>query len=357
MSDSVDLVSFTEAIKAADAIGAKKHILLGNGFSIGAHPLFRYESLYEKACANGLSAHIQAIFDHYGTQNFERVLRQLSEARWMARHYQLSPANHDLDMAKDHRLVRHVLVESITRSHPGTRDQIEDEKLAGCALFLDQFDSVFTTNYDLVLYWALLFRTPFRFSDSFRWGDNGLHGHLVFSSPTIAPNDDKRIYFLHGALHLFVEDGEVKKRRWGGHENLPLIDQIKSGIANERRYPLFVSEGSSSEKRRQIEASSYLSYCQASFESIEGALFTYGQALSTQDDHILDWIRRNNRVTHFFVGLQGDLLTERNQATILRVRAMHQARGSLEVRFYDSTTADLWTRTGGLPQTRVASKR
>ena len=65
-----DLIDFKEAQKRTEKAGGERHVLLGNGFSIGAHEEFRYGSLFERA-KTSLPRRIQALFHRYGTTNFE----------------------------------------------------------------------------------------------------------------------------------------------------------------------------------------------------------------------------------------------------------------------------------------------
>jgi hypothetical protein len=65
----------------------RKHILLGNGFSIGCDKRFAYPNLFDSACKAGLSERAKGLFDRLGTNNFEGVLRMLEDTIWAARHY------------------------------------------------------------------------------------------------------------------------------------------------------------------------------------------------------------------------------------------------------------------------------
>src|SRR5258708_37609888 len=73
------LISFGDALKAAEQYG-KKHLLLGNGFSIACKPdIFAYGSLFEEA-KKTMSKELAAIFVAMGTQDFEEVIRALQHA-------------------------------------------------------------------------------------------------------------------------------------------------------------------------------------------------------------------------------------------------------------------------------------
>ena len=76
---SIKLFTFDQALKKSEAYG-KKHLLLGNGFSIACKPdIFAYGSLFEEA-KKTMSKELAAIFAAMGTQDFEEVIRALQHA-------------------------------------------------------------------------------------------------------------------------------------------------------------------------------------------------------------------------------------------------------------------------------------
>jgi len=353
MAKALKILKFDKAMQLADQAGGKQHVLLGNGFSIGAHPMFRYGTLYEQARKAGLPKHVHALFDRYGTANFEEVLRQLDEGQWLADHYRMRKTKPKLDMRKDHERVKQALVDAIADSHPPFPDGVGEAKLAAAADFLDQFYNVFTTNYDLLLYWASLVKQPFPFEDGFGREVDADDSYCEFLP---ASNDRRHIYFLHGALHLYTAEGEVRKMVWNT-TGIPLMEQVKEAL-EKKKYPLVVSEGGSQSKSERIEASSYLSNCLRKFANIRGSLFLYGSSLSQQDDHIWDVIATNTSLPRLFVGVRGNPSSQRNLRLVERAAALVPRRKhvlasgrrggrakaeELEVRFFDSTSGGVWT--------------
>ena len=354
LSESGCLPSFEDALKVAKEKSGKVHVLLGNGFSIGAHESFKYGTLYEQALNSGLSSHVEVLFERYGTTNFEEVLRQLDEGGWLATHYRLKETDPRLNMIQDYERVKEALVNSIATNHPQSSNSLPQALLLSASDFLNRFDSVYTTNYDLLLYWASLIDDTFIFQDGFGREPDTDDSYCVFL-PT--GSDEKHIYFLHGALHLYTESGEVRKRVWQS-TGVHLMDQIRDAL-EIKEYPLIVSEGDSESKEKRIEASSYLSYCQRKFENIYGSLFIYGSSLSEQDEHILDWIVNNTGLERLFVAVYGD--AEADAATELIGRAngligrrqrvldsnktgRRFKRHALQVEFFASGTAQVWAR-------------
>ena len=348
----VNLLSFDRAIKQANALGGKKHLLLGNGFGIGAHSLFKYGTLFQQAKDIGLPMRVLDLFIRNGTCNFEEVLRHLDEGAWLADHYRLKQTLKALDMRADYNLLKRALVETISRVHPGLPNDVGENKLMACASFIGQFDHIYTVNYDFLLYWSSLVSGQFPFEDAFGREADTDDKYCVFL-PT--GSSKKQLYFLHGALHLYVEDGDVKKRVWNT-TGIPLMDQVSEALES-KRYPLVVSEGKALDKKRHIEASSYLSYCWRKFENIQGSLFIYGHSLSHQDQHLLDAIANNTTLANVFVGIYGDLRSTKNQQlnervyNIVKERVSVLASGKLgrkikkeklTVSLFNSKTAPVW---------------
>lgn len=349
-----NLVSFDEAIAHARNLGGKCHLLLGNGFSIGAHSQFQYGTLYEQARVADLPDHVVELFDRYGTANFEEVLRYLDEGQWLAAHYRLAPTDDERDMAADYIRLKESLVGAISASHPPYPEAVGRERLEACYAFLDAFDDVYTINYDLLLYWTSLIHQPFRFEDGFGREVDTDDACCVFL-PTGSPS--AHLYFLHGALHFSAASGEVQKLVWNT-TGVRLIDQVRAGL-EAKRYPLIVSEGEAKRKLERIEASSYLSWCLRKFENVRGSLFTYGWAMNSQDAHLVDAIAKNASLELLFVGVYGAPDAETSQSLMRTARKLanrreailtsgrtgrRKMRRPLEVHFYDSGSANVWGR-------------
>ena len=350
-----DLISFKDALKQAKAAEGKSHVLLGNGFSIGAHEKFGYGSLFEQAKQSDLPDRIKTLFERYGTTNFETVLRQLDEGQWLAGHYGLYAKDNQPDMREDYEVLKEALIEAMGAVHPDKRTKISQDMLTSAVLFLKKFNGVFTTCYDLLLYWVMLW-TPDRrsipFQDGFRPRVGGDSDSLVFLGHVL-PNKIF-VHYLHGALHLTTKLGEVRKLTLRDSEfEDPIVEQIRDAL-EANQYPLVVSEGNWVNKLERIESSSYLSWVFRRFEEISGNLFTYGTSFSEEDLHLQDAIVNNTRLKSLFVGIYGDVNSHDNQRLISSVSDLIAKRGTfneqiskrqranLDVSFYDSSTAPVW---------------
>jgi hypothetical protein len=344
----VDVLTFIEAIEASSGY-AKRHLLLGNGFSISCRPdIFQYGRLFEQADFSTLPEAAKSVFQVLRTTDFERVIKALHDSAAIVVPYGASPAWSDA-MRSDASALKEILVQTIASSHPSAPGDITEGEYAACQHFLEHFDITYTLNYDLLLYWAQMHhedRSRIRCDDGFRTSQIDVESgtpsdYVVWNS---GQSRGQNLWFLHGALHIFDSGTEVQKYTWN-RTGVRLIEQIRDAL--ERGfYPIFVAEGSSAEKLERIRHSDYLAKALRSFESIKHCLFVYGHSLAANDDHYLRVIERG-KLTHIFVGLYGDPESSSNRAIIARAEAMKLARSGgqqLQVDFYDSASAQVWGR-------------
>ena len=245
-------------------------------------------------------------------------------------------------MRGDSRGLQEVLVQAIALSHPDHPFVIEDAAYTACRTFLANFGRLYTLNYDLLLYWALMrgeLEPAVSCDDGFRTPDEGEAEYVTWDPDTVGTQD---VYYLHGALHLFDAGHELQKYTWINTQ-IRLIEQVRAAMAQEL-FPVFVSEGHSTAKLEKIRHSAYLARCERSLYSIGGTLFVYGWSLGANDAHILRAIERS-RVRTVFISLFGDPDSDANRALASRADALVEARGGgrpLEVHYYSAESAHVW---------------
>lgn len=353
-------------------------LLLGNGFSIGASPQYRYTALRERADED-LPEIAKSLFEKLKTSNFEQVMQVLEDARYVHDQYALDGLTERL--VDDIEATRRAMVTAIAADHlpsPRALDQdpaeasgedaenaedVEDASTEGetkidyAARFLEPYDRLFTTNYDLLLYW-----TAFRLQ-----GADGRYKHpdgLVRPEGedfgAFDPEIATTMFFLHGALHLYdqpldepiglplessPETAERTARKLVAQRNLRLKTLVDRLLA-QGRLPLFIAEGTAEQKRLRIESNLYLRHCLEAFGAIDGDLVVYGHSLGPSDAHLLAAIAANPRLRRLFVGLYGDP----EKAANLQIRAALAGLGArrraldrpLEIHLYASRTAPVW---------------
>ncbi len=321
--------------------GGDNHLLLGNGFSISCDPIFAYKSLYDYASQAGLSDTAKIVFQTLGTNNFEGVMRLLDDAHWVAVTYGLIPEG-ESKLNNDREIIKASLISAIAETHLDDTSKVDVDKKTSALVFLNDFNSVYTTNYDLLLYWVVMHGSRVAFQDGFR-NDPHDESSLIFSQRM---GRSKGIYYLHGALHLYFEAGEHRKHSWA-KTGTKLTELVREGLKQER-YPLFVAEGSAEKKLEQIQRSGYLWYCLDKLARIKKPLVIFGHALGESDAHLVDRLVQNKDMPTIYIGLHGDPESPGNLSIrsvgsemILKRNELHHEK-PLEVKYFDSDSARVW---------------
>jgi len=154
------------------------------------------------------------------------------------------------------------------------------------------------------------------------------------------------VMFLHGALHLFDSGKDLLKYTWV-RKGVPLIEQARSALASNK-FPLFVAEGTSAQKKDKIRHNAYLyqGLKQLTSNVVQGkhCWFIFGHSLAANDDHILTRIGRG-RFKKLYVGLYGDPQETWNAEIVSRSRwlaGLRHDKWPLDVAFYQAETAQVW---------------
>lgn len=341
----VKLLSFEDAVNDARVHArGRPSVLLGNGFSIDYRPaIFNYDSLAEKAELAGLSVGKAVLFESLGSSNFETVIDRLKVSAALLKVYgsgnKLARA-----MRQDAKVVRHGLARSLASVHPDSAIELTDDEAEHAGKFLANFQSTFTVNYDLLLYWVVNKTTVprVRRRDGFEWPDwHPSTRHVWKANPRVGA---QRVFFLHGALHLFPSKGKLTKLVHGQHGRL--VDELRRRL-DQGKYPLVVTEGTREEKEARIDKSPYLRTALRRFSDTSGALFIHGMSLSENDDHLLEPIEaKESDITALYLGVHGHPSADADKV-IRRARRIKEARSdnggvSLRLRFYDTSTAHVW---------------
>lgn len=340
------LLSFQEALDRSG--GGKRHLLLGNGFSIALKPdIFNYGALYDHADFSAIP-YAGALFDALETRDFEAVIRVLVDMARLLRVYKgVAPALID-QIRKDADTIKSILVQAIASRHPDRPYDVAPEQYAACRAFLSNFGSgkIYTLNYDVLLYWTLMQDEvddlDLRPDDGFRSDEDDPDAPYVTWQEAHSPS----VYYLHGALHLFDAGYQLQKYTWSRTET-PIIEQIREALDRDL-YPLFVSEGHTQAKLTKIMHNAYLHKGLRSLEGVNGSLFIFGHSLAENDNHIFYQVE-TGKISKLFVSIYGDPTTKENATKISRALALAQnrqrrfgGRRPLEVSFYDASSVHVW---------------
>jgi len=317
----------------------RAHLLLGNGFSISCDRRFCYDNLYDCASQN-YSDKLKALFTLEGNNNFEGVLKIIDDSINVNNIYEQHDFNVQLEADKT--AVRDSLIRALLETHMIDTTELSDAYKRSCGDFLKPYFNVFTTNYDLLLYWVERANEGLQGYDGFGNDENNDAADYVVFTERIGGK--KGCFFLHGALHIYRFNGQLRKHTWC-RTGTPLIEGIQEGFGRNQ-YPLFVAEGSSENKMRQIMSDPYLDYCLGKLGRIQDNLVTYGISFGDNDEHILKRIHENTTLRSIFIGLFGGEDSPDNIRIRIKFDAIEaerrNTRSPLTVRYYASETAQIW---------------
>jgi hypothetical protein len=258
-------------------------ILIGNGTSRAVWQKFAYGSLLEIAKSNEIEHPLTAadlrVFDELATENFERVMAALATAILVNRSYEVDAQL----LATKYGDIRNALVEAVHAVHVPWA-LVSPEIRVGMRTELLKYNVVYSTNYDLLVYWAVMEGGATGFKDYF-WnaGMFSLDNTEVWDKSTV-------VLYLHGGLHLSkLMTGQTMKRVAGF---VNLLDSF--GMDEQGATPLFVSEGTSEDKRRSIYNSDYLAFAYNEFVHHKGPLVIFGHSLGAGDGHLISAIRQQS---------------------------------------------------------------
>jgi hypothetical protein len=313
-------IPFAQALSETE--DQRRHLLLGNGFSIEPIPIFRYPSLMAEA------------------SRLDRTLRDLFLALE-------NPADFEVAIARarnpdEEAKIRKSFADTIARVHPRRNPALTPDAMASCAQFLARFPrgrksrrgKIFTTNYDFVLSWiALEHRSILRLPDGF---DN----HGVWRPG----NGYVGMHYLHGAMHIFRTGRRLTKLMSDQKQQLSLVQVARSAVL-AGNVPVIVSGGSANDKIAKIRGEEYLydafnvfwrTCCEPG-----DALFVYGHSLSPVDSHITNLIGRG-RIARVFVSVFDSAAERRLDQLATEWASMRPAQFPLEVRAFPSEEVAVW---------------
>jgi hypothetical protein len=292
-------------------------LVLGNGASIALDPAFSYASLLARAReAGSITNRAQAVFEYVGTEDFELVLNLL---------WHTVNINRALEVEEDraegaYQEVRSALVQTV-RSNHASHENVSGQ-LGAASGFLQRFSIVHSLNYDLVVYWAMMEGNDHLgnwFKDCFV---NGSFNRSWSRFRTAFRADGATLVFYpHGNLMLSttLQGADRKLHRFDEWDDL--LYRITTKWEEGDVVPLFVSEGSSTQKSRAIRRSTYLStvYDDVLPDPCKSVVF-HGVSFSLNDDHLVRQIARANPSRVAVSIFKGERDDDDVQADIDRIR-------------------------------------
>lgn len=307
-------------------------LLLGNGASCAVWEPFGYHSLFDIAtdASQGwaLSAEACRLFDAFGTRNFERILAALTTALTVN---EVVLGLDDGDLRDVYNSVQEALIAAVHQVHVPWLDA--EASLPALNTALAAYDSIFSLNYDLLMYWAVM-HDKSHFKDML-WGDS-------FDPMNVEVGGKfTKVHWLHGGLHLYrTTAGRTIKRKAQPGANL--LDVFEDDW--DEMTPLFVSEGSSDDKLRSIHASDYLSFAFRALANHRHDLVIFGASLGDPDEHVVRAIRGNRRRLAISIRPSGDA-----DDVVAKKAGFERMFPNFQLDFFDAASHPL-----GIPELGVA---
>lgn len=344
----MELQTYDDVILYLKKNRRQAHLLLGNGFSMAYDPsIFSY---------NALSQFLDGLHDDTLTQvmgviksnNFELIMRQLDDFSKIAKIFGVEESIINKIKATSTSLKKN-LIEAVKKLHPEHVFTIPEEKSQACAKFLSTFTenqgNIFTTNYDLLLYWVLMRNNIENSIDGFGrevedQGEFVPEDEVEYSELRWGKHkDEQNIYYLHGALQLFDTGVEIVKEEYTTADYL--LTNIEKRLDNNE-YPIFVTAGNGKEKLTNIKHNNYLAYCYDVFSSIRGSLITFGFNFGEYDDHIIKAINKAaklngsppSKLWSIYIGIY-------SEADLQHIESIKH-KFKCKVKMFDAKTANVW---------------
>jgi hypothetical protein len=328
----------------------KTHLLLGNGFSMAYDKsIFSYNAL-SSFVTDSDDEDLKKLFISLNTKNFETIMQQLDVFVEIAKIFDIEDTIID-KICKKSDALKNGLIEAVKGLHPEHVFTIPEEKSKSCFEFLRDYleygGCVFSTNYDLLLYWVLMRNAT---NDAI----DGFGRELENQSDEFEPNwepefsealywgihkDNQNIFYLHGTLPIFDTGIEIIKETYTKKDNKYLLENIERRM-NNKEYPVFVTAGNADEKLRHIAHNKYLTYCFDKFCSIDGSLVTFGFCFGDNDTHIINAINKaakqpiNSRLRSIYIGVYSDLDLQH----IEKIKDKFMCK----VNLYNAKTVNIW---------------
>jgi len=350
--DYKKLPSYFETIKSLAKKNRQVHLLLGNGFSMSYDSkIFSYNALskFIDSLKNDI---LKQLFGIVKTNNFESVMQQLDNFSKIAAIFG-ADEKFIKKIEDSTQTLKESLINAVKELHPEHVFTIEEKRSAVCASFLNYFieqgGNIFTTNYDLLLYWVLMR------NDLIENKIDGFGREAEESFDFVPANEveyselrwgkykeEQNVHYLHGALQLFDTGLEIVKEEYTA-EHL-LLANIEERF-DRKEYPIFVTAGNGEEKLTHIMHNRYLTFCYEKLSTITGSLISYGFNFGEYDKHIIaainkatvfreDTTGKQNKLWSIYIGVY-------SEADFEHIKSI-ESKFKCKVNIFDAKTANVW---------------
>ena len=340
------LQTYTDISNYIKSQNRERHLLLGNGFSMSYDPkIFSYNALstFVEKSEDEL---LIKLFSILKTKNFELIMDYLDNFCEIATIF-----SEDKTLVKKvqkaNETLKNSLIDAVKSLHPEHVFSIPGDKSKKCFKFLEDYlankGNIFSTNYDLLLYWVLLRNNSKFHGDGFGKEVNNPNFKKLNEDPEFGDliwgvhKDKQNVHYTHGALQLFDTGIEVIKEVYDSNN---LLDNISKRMDN-KEYPIFVTAGNAKEKLNHIMHNKYLSNCYENLCNISGSLVVFGFSFSENDTHIIQAINKASnksvaagKLWSIYIGVYSD-------ESLAYLKGIEK-KFACKVKYYNARTVDIW---------------
>ncbi|MCD0490595.1 DUF4917 family protein [Pedobacter sp. MC2016-14] len=347
-----ELITYQEVVSSLNK-KRKKHLLFGNGFSMAYDSnIFSYNALSKFIDEIGDPV-VQKLFESLNTKNFELIMQQLDNFCEIANIF-----SDDAELVPKIKAVieklKNSLIDAVKELHPEHVFKMPIEKVQSCQKFLSEYLSkdglVFSTNYDLLVYWVLMRTGTENSIDGFgrdleteiESGVSVPQNELQYSELRWGKHKSSQtINYLHGSLPIFDNGIDIIKVEYDTEHFL--LENIKERI-KKKEYPIFVTAGNGQEKLTHIMHNKYLSFCYEKLCNIEGSLVTFGFNFGEYDSHIIEAIniaaKSGRRVREKLWSVYIGVYSQEGLDHILKIKSKFKCK----IIPYNAKTANTWSQ-------------
>lgn len=323
------------------------HLLLGNGFSVAYDPkIFSYNALHNFIVKLN-DPDLSKILSVLETRNFEVIMQYLDTFAALMEGLGGSKALKTRVERASSKL-KNSLLDAVKQMHPEHVFKVPEDESEACATFLRRFlvtgGNIYSSNYDLLLYWVLMRNNVLNHCDGCgRELENDTGDYMdpddqEWSELMWGKNrDDQNVFYLHGALPFFDTGTAVAKEEYDAYNYL--LKKIGARM-QKGEYPIFVTAGDGQQKLSHITHNQYLTYCYDNFCQAEGSLVTFGFSFGEYDKHIIDAINKaaKRKPPHKLWSIYIGVYTDDDKRHIEKIAGKFRCK----VHAYDAKTAKVW---------------
>lgn len=345
------LESFADVLTSMEKNRDRKfHLLLGNGFSMAYDPdIFCYNALHD-FISKLEDKDLSTILGVIETKNFEVIMQYLDTCSALIDAFGGDPSLKKRIDAASERL-KTSLLDAVQALHPEHVFTVPEKESEACSrflkLFCDQGGSIFSTNYDLLLYWVLMRNSIIGHGDGFGRELENPEEYLPAEEQVWSEliwgkhREEQNVFYVHGALPLFDTGVDVVKEEYDSQNYL--LERISARM-EQGEYPIFVTAGDGRQKLSHIMHNRYLTYCYDTLCGMTGSLVAFGFNFGPNDEHIIGAINRAAKhgrkdfpkLLSIYIGVYSD--DDRMHIEQIQDKFM------CKVHIYDAKSVDVWRK-------------